>query len=49
MELLVEESPSIFFLDTAAVTAVSNAVEGFEYNVNYPFTQVFAYGLSPAE
>ena len=48
MELLVEESPSIFFLDTAAVTAVSNAVEGFEYNVNYPFTQVFAYGLSPA-
>jgi len=48
MELLVEESPSIFFLDTAAVTAVSNAVEGFEYNVNYPFTQVFVYGLSPA-
>lgn len=48
MELLVEESPGIFFLDTDAVTTVANTVEGFEYNVNYPFTQVMFYGLSPA-
>lgn len=48
MELLVEESPSIFFLDTSAVTTVANTVEGFEYNINYPFTQIMFYQLSPA-
>ncbi len=48
MELLVEESPGIFFLDTSAVTTVANTVEGFEYNINYPFTQIMFYQLSPA-
>jgi peptide/nickel transport system substrate-binding protein len=49
MELLVEESPSIFFLDTESVVTTADTVEGFEYNINYPFTQVMFYGLSPAE
>ena len=48
MNLLVEESPGVFFLDTASVVATSNSVEGFEYNLNYPFTQVMFYQLSPA-
>jgi hypothetical protein len=27
---------------------MSNGVDGFEYNLNYPFTQVLFYQLSPA-
>jgi ABC-type transport system substrate-binding protein len=49
MDLLVEESPGIFFYDTMSVVTTDNSVEGFEYNLNYPFTQVMFYGLSPAE
>jgi hypothetical protein len=48
MNLLVEESPGVFFLDTMSVVTTSNNVEGFEYNLNYPFTQVMFYQLSPA-
>jgi len=48
MNLLVEESPGVFFLDTMSVVTTSNDVQGFEYNLNYPFTQVLFYQLSPA-
>lgn len=48
MDLLVDESPGVFFLDTMSVVTTSNNVEGFEYNLNYPFTQVMFYQLSPA-
>lgn len=48
IDILVEESPAIFFIDTNAVTTTSDAVEGFEYNLNYPFTQVFFYDITAA-
>lgn len=48
MNLLVEESPGLFFFDTETVATTSNAVEGYEYNINYPFTQLFFYDLHPA-
>jgi peptide/nickel transport system substrate-binding protein len=48
MDLLVEESPGLFFLDTNSVVAVSNELAGYEYNLNYPFTQFFFYDLIPA-
>jgi peptide/nickel transport system substrate-binding protein len=47
-EILVEESPAVFFIDNKAVTSVADSVEGFEYNINYPFTQGFFYDLTPA-
>lgn len=48
MEILVEESPAVFFIDTNAVTTTSDAVQGFEYNLNYPFTQIFFYDITAA-
>jgi len=48
MSLLVEESPGIFFFDVGSVIPIPNAVEGFEYNLNYPFTHFFFYDLQPA-
>ena len=48
MNILVEESPAVFFIDTKAVTSVGDHVDGFEYNLNYPFTQFFFYDLTPA-
>ncbi len=48
MKLLVEELPGLFFLDTMSVVTTANYVEGYEYNLNYPFTQFFFYDLTPA-
>jgi peptide/nickel transport system substrate-binding protein len=48
MDLLVEESPGIFFFDTVQVVPVPESIEGYEYNLNYPFSQ-FVYPLHPAE
>jgi peptide/nickel transport system substrate-binding protein len=48
MNILVEESPAVFFIDTNAVTTTSDAVQGFEYNLNYPFTQIFFYDITSA-
>ena len=48
MSILVEESPAVFFIDTNAVTTTSDAVVGFEYNLNYPFTQIFFYDITSA-
>ena len=49
MKLLVDEAPGVFFFDTKAVFIIPNSVEGFQYNLNYPFVQYFFYDLSPAQ
>jgi peptide/nickel transport system substrate-binding protein len=48
MNLLVEEAPGVFFFDTKAVFIIPNHIEGFKYNLNYPFVQYFFYDLRPA-
>lgn len=49
MTLLVDEAPGVFFFDTKAVFIIPNRVQGFNYNLNYPFVQYFFYELSPAQ
>lgn len=49
MNLLVEEAAGAFYFDTKAVFIIPNHIEGFQYNLNYPFVQYFFYELSPAE
>jgi peptide/nickel transport system substrate-binding protein len=41
MKLLVDEAPGAFFYDTKAVFAIPDRIRGFQYNLNYPFTQFF--------
>ena len=48
MTIMVEESPAVFLIDTKAVTSVGDHVQGYEYNLNYPFTQFFFDELTPA-
>ncbi|MGB7874345.1 MAG: ABC transporter substrate-binding protein [Anaerolineales bacterium] len=48
MNLLVDEAPGLFFFDTKAVFIIPNHIEGFQYNLNYPFVQYFFYDLHPA-
>lgn len=48
MNLLVDEAAGVFFFDTKAVFIVPNHIEGFQYNLNYPFVQYFFYDLRPA-
>lgn len=45
MNLLVDEAPGIFLMDTKAVFVIPKYIEGFKYNLNYPFTQYFFYQL----
>lgn len=45
MNLLVDEAPGLFFFDTKAVFVIPTYIEGFKYNLNYPFTQYFFYQL----
>jgi len=49
MNLLVDEAPGLFFFDTKAVFIIPNHIEGFQYNLNYPFVQYFFYDLRPGE
>lgn len=41
MSLLVEEAPGVFLYDTKAVYAIPSKIKGYQYNLNYPFTQFF--------
>ncbi len=41
MNLLVEEAPGLFFFDTRAPFVVPDHIQGFEYNLNYPFATFF--------
>jgi peptide/nickel transport system substrate-binding protein len=49
MNLLVDEAPGLFFFDTKAVFIIPQHIEGFKYNLNYPFVQYFFYDLRPAK
>jgi peptide/nickel transport system substrate-binding protein len=49
MNLLVDEAPGVFFLDTQAIFIVPNYIEGFQYNLNYPFVHYFFYELTSAQ
>jgi peptide/nickel transport system substrate-binding protein len=48
MNLLVDQAPGLFFFDTKAVFIIPKHIEGFQYNLNYPFVQYFFYDLHPA-
>jgi peptide/nickel transport system substrate-binding protein len=48
MNLLVDEAAGLFFFDTKAVFVIPDHIKGFEYNLNYPFTQYFFYQLRSA-
>jgi peptide/nickel transport system substrate-binding protein len=48
INLLVDEAPGLFFFDTKVVFIIPNYIEGFQYNLNYPFVQYFFYDLRPA-
>jgi len=45
MNLLVDEAPGLFFFDTMAIFIIPNYIQGFQYNLNYPFVQYFFYDL----
>jgi peptide/nickel transport system substrate-binding protein len=47
--LLVEEAPGVFFFDTISPYVIPNTVEGFEYNLNYPFWHFDYYKLRPSK
>jgi peptide/nickel transport system substrate-binding protein len=46
MNLLVDQAPGVFLMDTKAVFIIPKYIEGFKYNLNYPFTQYFFYDLT---
>jgi peptide/nickel transport system substrate-binding protein len=48
-QLLVQEAPAVFFFDTMDVFVVPKYIEGFKYNLNYPFVRYFFYELRPAQ
>jgi peptide/nickel transport system substrate-binding protein len=45
--LMVEEAPAMFFMDTKAPFVIPDHVGGFNYNINYPFATFF-YNLYSA-
>jgi len=47
MDLLVDQAPGLFFYDTKFVTAIPTYLQGFQYNLNYPFAAFF-YPMHPA-
>ncbi|HSG45140.1 MAG TPA: ABC transporter substrate-binding protein [Anaerolineales bacterium] len=49
MNILYDEAPGLSFFDTKAVFIIPSHIEGFNYNLNYPFVQYFFYELSPAQ
>ncbi len=49
MNVLVDEAPGVFFFDTQAIFIVPNYIQGFQYNLNYPFVQHFFYDLTSSK
>lgn len=39
--IMVEEAPSLFFMDVSTWYAVPTYLSGFDYNLNYPFSTFF--------
>ena len=48
MNLLVDEAPGVFFFDTQAIFIIPEYIEGYQYNLNYPFVHHFYYQLRMA-
>jgi peptide/nickel transport system substrate-binding protein len=48
MNLLVDQAPGVFFFDTKTVFVIPSHIQGFQYNLNYPFVQYFFYQLHPS-
>ena len=46
MNRLVDQAPGIFFFDTKVAFIIPKYIEGFKYNLNYPFTNYFYYELT---
>ena len=46
MNLLVEEAAGVFFFDTQAIFIIPEYIDGYQYNLNYPFVQHFYYDLT---
>jgi peptide/nickel transport system substrate-binding protein len=49
MNMLVDQAPGVSLFDTKAVFVIPQHIEGFDYNLNYPFVQYFFYDLHPAK
>jgi peptide/nickel transport system substrate-binding protein len=49
MNMLVDQAPGVYLFDTKAVFIIPKHIEGFDYNLNYPFVQYFFYNLRLAE
>jgi len=48
MNILVEDSPAVFLYDTKVARPVPTYLEGYQYNINYPFS-VFFYPIRLSE
>ena len=46
--LMVEESPGLYFMDVSTWYAVPNYLDGFDYNLNYPFS-IFFHSIEVAQ
>ena len=46
MNILVDEAPGAYLFDTKTVFLIPKYIEGFEYNLNYPFVPYFYYELT---
>lgn len=45
LNLLVDQAPAVFFMDTKSAFIIPKYIQGFQYNINYPFTPYFFYQL----
>ena len=43
---LVDQAPGVFLMDTKSAFVIPTYIQGFKYNINYPFTPYFYYELS---
>ena len=48
LDILMEDSPSLFFYDVQAVVITPNHIQGYAYNINYPAVTFF-YPLRAAD
>lgn len=48
MNILAEESPALFLYDTVVARPIPTYLEGYQYNINYPFS-VFFYPIHLAQ
>jgi peptide/nickel transport system substrate-binding protein len=46
MKILVDEAPGAYLFDTKTVFLIPKYIEGFKYNLNYPFVPYFYYELT---